>query len=90
MSTKNDFAKDNAGKAFVNFAIETTVAYGCHIAGASFPVSTLAPLIVSNTIDKEYKAGEKYVENYNDAKRDGMTDRQASNWASMLDRPMGE
>jgi hypothetical protein len=77
-------------KSIGSFAIETAVGYGCHLAGASFGVSTLAPVLVSNTLEQERKAGERYIENYRDAKRDGMSDRDASHWASMMDRPMGE
>jgi hypothetical protein len=81
---------EQAKSTAINTAIEAGVAYGCHVAGASYSVSTIAPMLVSNTIHQEYKAGERYVENYRDAKRDGMTNDQASRYASMMDRPFGE
>jgi hypothetical protein len=71
-------------------ATELGVGYAAHVAGASFSVATGAVFLATNTVEQARNDGDKYIANYESAKNDGYTDRQASDYASMMDRPMGE
>lgn len=91
MASSKD-TKNSDGKLYtvLKNSAEFAASYGCHVAGACFTVSTVAPMLVSNTFEQEKKAGERYIDNYNSAKKDGMSNNDASRYASMMDRPFGE
>jgi len=83
-------SSDDTFLTIAKTATDLGVGYATHVAGASFPVATGAVFLATNTVQQAYNDGNKYVANYESAKNDGYSDRQASDYASMMDRPMGE
>jgi len=83
-------SRDDTFYKIAKTAIELGTGYATHVAGASFPVTTGATFLATNTLKQARRDGETYIKNYESAKKDGYTDRQASQYASMMDRPMGE
>jgi hypothetical protein len=82
--------KDDTFYKIAKTAIELGTGYATHVAGASFPVATGATFLATNTFKQARRDGETYIKNYELAKKDGCTNGQASQYASMMDRPMGE
>lgn len=85
-SSSNDYSSYNdTSKSYTDRAVTTTADYGAYIGGSSFSTGVVVHEIASNLVQQEYNSGVEYVNNYEAAKDSGMSDRDASNYATAND-----